>query len=158
MLESEGVWKTLGEIMKQTNLSEYLVFPQPCLYTSWSMYLFILKLPHNCIRKIISWVASLAVFPLWAEFYFFSSCYEVCSLPWNLCNFVFLDQELVQRWQCRILTLCVQYNSTLLWRKWFRKGEGWGFASSQDLLYGEEQRFHGREQRRGGLFPALLAD
>lgn len=63
--------------------------------------------------KVISWVASLAVFPLWAEFYFFSSCYKVCCLTWNLCNFIFLDQELSLKRQCRNL------------RKWFKSGDLW---------------------------------
>lgn len=156
--------------MKQLNLPEYLFFPLSCLYTSWSIYLFILELPHNCIPKIISWVASFAVFPLWAEFYFFSLCYKVCCLPRNLCNFVFLDRELALRCQCRNLTLCVQHNGTLLWRKWLRNG---------DLPYGEQQRLFQcrvtgavvadglcrgtagwlqRVLKRRGLFPTFLAE
>lgn len=150
-------WRCLKSIGGNNEAAEPIwifIFTQPCLYTSWFTYLFILKPPHNCIPKIIFGVASLAVFPLWAKFYFISSCYEVRNQPWYLCNFVYQGQEHGWKCQCTNLTCCLKYHGTLLWKKWLREREGWGFACTWDFPYGNCKKV----LRRRDVAASLLAE
>lgn len=145
-------WRCLKSIGGNNDAAEPIwifIFPQPCLCTSWFTYLFILKPLHtqnnlqSCFSCSFSLMGQVLLLVLMLR-----------SVLWYLCNFVYQGQEHGWRCQHTNLTLCVEYRDTLLWNKWFREREGWGFACTWDFPYGDCKKV----MKRRGLAASLLAE